>query len=204
MKKMTKRLFGLVMAGVMMLSLAISVSAAQQDPFDYYNDFTIEKNGCIVRDDVVYDRDGEVLFTLNDGFTADGCTLSPDFQVHYDAQTITDPSHSLTRDMTIFRGRLRVNQNVNGTEGVPCGGQFSLTSDEPCISIQNNSGDCAVNISLNNITNNRWEDYFPTVEPGTGYTSESEYISDDIVYTLTASGAGGYGWVNLTIKRVAG
>ena len=60
------------MAGVMMLSLAISVSAAEQDPFNYYNDFTIEKNGCIVRDDVVYDRDGEVVVRLNHGMTPDG------------------------------------------------------------------------------------------------------------------------------------
>lgn len=122
MKNMKKRLFGLVMAGVMMMSLAVSVSAANTsaaNPFDYYTDFTIEKNGCVVKEDGVYDRDGKRLFPMKDGYTVEGQYLDRDFKVVYpeEVQEMEKDDSPLTRSDRVINSSAFMPYNSDGTQG---------------------------------------------------------------------------------------
>lgn len=204
MKKMTKRLFGLVMAGVMMLSLAISVSAAEQDPFDYYNDFTIEKNGCIVRDDVVYDRDGEVVVRLNHGMTPDGYPLMRGFQVCYldDASTYS-VARTPELGQRIFDNTVRLPQNVNGTESVVFGNSFNITEAYPYIYLDYISGDMPVNIAVRNNAAG-YAKWWRAIQTGTVRTLDPGVIlEDNDQWVVAASGQGQAGFASLSLWTAA-
>ena len=134
MKNMKKRLFGLVMAGVMMMSLAVSVSAANTsaaNPFDYYADFTIEKNGCVVKEDGVYDRDNQLLFSLKDGYTARGRYLDQDFKVVYpeEVQEMEEDDSTLNRRSSVIESSTFMPYNSDGNQGNDIGLYEALSKD---------------------------------------------------------------------------
>ena len=205
MKNMKKRLFGLVMAGVMMLSLAVSVSAANTsaaNPFDYYADFTIEKNGCVVKEDGVYDRDGELVLQLHNGFTSDGFYLDRDFEVCYPQKSNGAPISSGGTE--IFNGNVIVSTNSSGGEGVGFGPQFAFVADEPAFYAAWTGGACNFNISLNNLSTNSCVKYWKNIgidNPVDGFMVYNPNRPND-QFGLRASGYDGYGEVGILVKTV--
>ncbi|MEK8131893.1 hypothetical protein WMW72_28690 [Paenibacillus filicis] len=161
---------------------------------------TLDKGYQLVNGDV-YDKHGNLLIDMENGFTPDGYTLSPDFSVVYGDYT-TEGTVSL-RAIDIFNGTISVPQNTDGTQSVKLGSDFSFTSSEPDFYVEYASGTVAgVNFGLNNMTTGQAVKWFSNVQADKFNTFTGAYNSSrpGDKFNVKASGQGGSGNVSVTVK----
>jgi len=172
-------------------------------------EYTLSKGFQII-DGNIHDRYGNLAIPLDEhGFTPDGTTISAGFSIIY----ATDQNMNYeyediieARNVPIFDGTTNLRQNVNGTEGVRLGSDFTLTSANPSVNFRYISGSIiGVNFSLINVTTNQTVRWFPDVRTGNvGVTHNNAFNSErpSDSFRVLASGAGGSGNVALNVRAV--
>lgn len=101
----------------------------------------------------VYDLDGNLLFKMYNGVTADGYALDPNFAV-YAAEDLDDRNEITTLAASdIYDGTKYLYKNTDGNQGVQLGSNFTLTSSKPDVYLGYSSGEpSGVNFAVLNVT----------------------------------------------------
>ncbi|MFF2908387.1 hypothetical protein [Paenibacillus sp. NPDC057934] len=204
-----KKISVVLLAGVLTLGISAVASANGIIPKNSVKQKqvnTLDKGYKLVNGNV-YDKYGNLLIVMKNGFTPDGYTLSPNFSVVYGDTTIEDTASSrvAATGTDIFNGTKGVPKNTNETQGVKVGSDFSITSSEPDLYLEYSSGTVdRVNFSLTNITTGQVVTWFSNVQAGKSRTFTGVYNSSRSgdTFNVKATGQGGSGNVTLTVKTV--
>ncbi|MFF2014610.1 hypothetical protein [Paenibacillus sp. NPDC058177] len=204
-----KKISVILLAGILTLGISAVTSAngiIHKNSAKPKQVNTLDKGYKVVNGNV-YDKYGNLLIAMKNGFTPDGYTLSPNFSVVYGDNTNEETASSLVSSTgtDIFNGTKGVPKNTNETQGVKLGADFSFTGSEPDLYIEYSSGTVdRVNFSLNNITTGQVVTLFSNVQTGKSRIYSGAYNSSRSgdTFNVKANGQGGSGNVTLTVKTV--
>lgn len=207
-KKMVSMLFAMVVVlSIGCVSVFADVSENQIDTLS---------RGYQLIDGNICDLDGNLLIKLENGFTADGYTVDPNFRVHYpELQEAQFTRRAIKRPFinedtkailatTIFSGTKNLYLNTDGNQGVQCGSNFTVSSSEPRVDIYYSSGiPTGVNLAVHNVTRGTIVDWVSNVQKGNYslpiYVYNSSRPSD--VYKAMVSAEGMAGSASIIIEK---
>lgn len=177
----------------------IEVEEPEEEPVEE-QPIDTRSRGYQLIDGDVYDLNGNLLFKMYDGFTADGYTLDPDFTVHYPSNTVSvDNDEDIPDD--IYSGNIYLPKNIDGYQGTDVGSSFKLTSSNPNVSLYYVSGSpSGVNFAVHNLSKGSVVDWIPGV-PKKDLESVSVYNSSrpNDVYLVRASAVDVSGYARLKV-----